>query len=207
MSKKHPGLSNEPQPVFVGSCFTLLAFLMQIYLIIISKNGKLIALFNNPVLLTRMMISGAEGDFFTSASWLIMTGTPLLMFVFALIFGKKRAGLLCIPSCLPMTVLVMVFIFTKFISYHIIYVAYFAVGLLHISLAIGLIKTEKPLCIAAVAFIITGLALTLFKMPPFCLPDRGVYLSEFIYFISYNFAVFNFARAVPMQRKAKSEAE
>jgi hypothetical protein len=209
MLRKRLGLSTEPQPVFVGGCFTLIMLLMQIYVFQIGKSGKLITLFNNPLLLFGTMLDyyGQEGDYIGAAVWIGKFVVPLLMLICALAYGKKYAKWLAVPGALPALYAVEIISYWNFNLYFIPYALYVVTAVFYLLTAFGVIKSVKPFiayCIVVCAGIIIA---TVFRMPPFTLFDDSIYLSDMIYFVVYHITVANFARAVPMQKKAAEEAK
>jgi hypothetical protein len=203
MLREKLGLSTEPQPVFVGACFTLLMLLMQFDFIFIShENGALVQLFNTPYTLTRVMINSAKNDVVNTISWIIEGVAPILMFIFAAIIGKKHAKLLIIPAALLALRSAMNLVFGAYIfSYNVMSWAYIVTAVIYIIATIT--KKSLPFFIYCMIFSVLVLFITLIRKGPFVTFDNDILISPMVYFISYHIAVGNFARAIPMQATVK----
>lgn len=202
MLRKKLGLSTEPQPVFVGGCFTLVMLLMQFYTMQLAPSGNFLAALNSPALLSKMMISGAFSGQVYSAVWAAKTIMPVVMLVCAIFIGKKHAKLLVVPSALALSFLAPVFTDAEFQLYCISFIVYALSVVLYLLTAFDVIKSVKPFIAYCIAVCVSAVLLTALKQPPFTLYDGTVYVSDTIYFVCYHITVANFARAVPMQKKA-----
>jgi hypothetical protein len=203
MLREKLGLSTEPQPVFVGACFTLLMLLMQFdFIFIANESGGLVQLFNTPYTLTKMMLNSASNDVVNTVSWIIEVAAPILMFVFAAIIGKKHARLLIIPAALLALRSVLNLVFGTYVTnYNIISCAYIATALLYIIATIT--KKSFPFFIYCMLISVFALFVTLIRKGSFVTFDGDILISTMVYFISYHIAVGNFARAIPMQATVK----
>lgn len=203
MSKKRLGLSTEPQPVFVGGSFALVMLLMQFYVFVISPSGSLLSLANNPITLINAVFS--EGGAIKSVLWILQTATPVAILIFAIAFGKNHARFLVLPASLAaLRGLYALITAPAFNPYYINYVLYIISFAFYFLTATEIIKTIKPFIIYTTVLCVGICLLSLFRLPPFVLFDKSMYLSDMIYFITYHVALANFARAVPMQKKANS---
>lgn len=201
MLRKKLGLSTEPQPVFVGGCFTLVMLLMQFYTMQLASSGKFLAALNSPALIVKMMVSGALSGQVYSAVWAAKVIVPVVMLVCAIFIGKKHAKLLAVPSALAFSFIAPVFAGGDFQLYCISLIVYAVSVVFYVLTAFGVVKSVKPFIIYCIAVCVLAVLLTVIKQPPFTLYDGTVYVSDAIYFVCYHITVANFARAVPMQRK------
>lgn len=201
MLRKKLGLSTEPQPVFVGGCFTLVMLLMQFYTMQLASSGNFLSGLNNPAVIVRIMTSSALNGQIYSAVWLAKVIVPVIMLVCAIFLGKKHAKLLAVPSAFAFSFLAPVFAGGDFQLYGISFIVYAVSVVFYVLTAFGIIKSVKPFIIYCVAVCVLTVLLTVLKQPPFTLYDGTVYVSDAIYFVCYHITVANFARAVPMQRK------
>lgn len=200
MLRKRLGLSTEPQPVFVGACFTLIMLLMQIYVFQIAQNGNIIPIFNNPFTLFGFISNSFKQDTIYAAIWTCKFAVPLIMLLCAAIYGKRKAKLLVLPCSLPAFYIIGNLISCNFNTYHISYVIYSVTVIFYIISAFELIKSVKPFIVYCIVICAAVLLLTLFKQPPFTLFDGSVFLSDMIYFITYHIVVANFAKAITIQK-------
>ncbi len=200
MVRKRLGLSTEPQPVFVGGCFTLFMLLMQMYIIVISSEGNLLAYFNLPWVLTEIMIRYYDDSVLSLILWLLRAIIPVAMLICAIIYGKRKAKFLVIPSALVI-LLNLGFLTTEKISGY--YISYVLLGLTSIFFALtafNVIKTIKPFVVYCIIVCVAVIGLTALKKPPFTLFDGSIFISDLVYFVSYHLAVLNFAKAIPLQK-------
>lgn len=202
MLREKLGLSTEPQPVFVGGCFTLVMLLMQFYTMYFAPSGNFLAWLNSPALVAKMMLSSALNGQVYSAVWAAKVIVPVVMLVCAILIGKKHAKLLAVPSALVLSFLAPFFAGGNFQMYFISYIVYAISVVFYALTAFDAIKSVRPFIIYCIAVCVLTVLLTVLKQPPFRLYDGTVYVSDAIYFVCYHITVANFARAVPMQRKA-----
>lgn len=200
MSKYKNPLLREPQPVFLGGTLCLMMLLMQIYIIQINPAGNLVGYFNNPAVLFSTILSV---DFVNPIVWLLQTLTPLAMLIFAIAIGKKKALLLVIPSAIPAIFSIIAIISTEGINpYHITYIVYIITTIIYIITATGIIKSIKPIIIYCIVISLGSVVLSALGLPPFKLFDGSLFLSDLVYFVFYHLAVLNFAKAIPIQKRA-----
>lgn len=198
MSKKRSKLLAEPQPVFVGGCLTLIMLLMQFYVITVSSNGNIVPLFNSPIVLIGSIFS--DDGLINPFLWVLQAVTPVLMLVFALIFGKKHAKLLVVASSLLALRGIVALLTMPFVPYHITYIIYIISFVFYFLTALEVIKTIKPFIIYIIALCLGMCLVSVLGLPPFVLFDKSLYLSDMIYFLAFHSAIANFARAIPIQK-------